>query len=32
METGAAQNVIDFFAGTRTWGRVPDEVRAWNNR
>lgn len=32
METGAAQNVIDFFAGRRAWGRVPDEVRAWNNR
>jgi len=31
MENGAANNLLAFFAGRKNWGRVPDEVRSWND-
>lgn len=31
METGAVNNLLAFFAGRKNWGRVPDEMRAWND-
>jgi len=31
MEAGAVDNLLAFFAGKKQWGRVPDDMRAWND-